>query len=216
MKKSLLALSILIGLICFSAQAQEAIAPAEGVVHYAVPKIKSQPQMKKLEAAEDTLYDGAEIKPLPGQLSDSEKLAEDSSDLEYVANMTKLPNLPCSDAKLLQEVSEFIYNNVRHRETHSVLEQRSRTLLVKNLHAFEEINEKDLADNFEANAALMYLKVNERRDIHRICASRNNRYGDFKNIYLIIYPYINYYKVVVTNLITLPENMEKATFIHNW
>lgn len=212
MKKSLWVLSFFVCLYGFAANAHE----AEDMVHYAVPQMKSEPQMKKLDPAEDDLYDGADIKPLSGQLSDAEKLQENSSDLDYIDNTGQMPELPCSDEKLLQEVRDFVYKNVRHRSANSVLEKRSRTLLIKNMHAFEEITEKDLEKNFEANAALIHLKINENREIYKICASRNNKHGDLKNIYLIIYPYINYYKVVVTNLMTTPEKIEDATFLHNW
>ena len=44
----------------------------------------------------------------------------------------------------------------------------------------------------------------------------NNDDKSFKNVDIIIYPFMNYYKVVVTNLLTSPENMEEATFIYNW
>lgn len=212
MKKFFAALSFFICICGFSANAQE----AEELVHYAVPKMNSEPQIKKLDAAEDDLYDGADIKPLSGQLSQSEKLQENSSDLDYIDNSVEMPELPCSDARLLQEVRDFVFKNVHHHSATSVLEKRSRTLLIKNMHEFEEITEKELEKNFEANAALMYLKINENREIYKICASRNNRHGDLQNIYLIIYPYINYYKVVVTNLIVVPEKMENATFLHNW
>lgn len=217
MKKLLLALSLCLCLNSFAVQAQETEDENHnGMVHYAIPKTFSPPKMKVLEASEDDLYDGAAIQPLTGQLSENEKLQENSTDLNYTEDNPQRPELLCSDEKLLQEVRDFIYQHVQSKKTNSVLEKRAQTLLVKNLHAFEEIDEKNIENNFEANAALMYLKVNEHREIYRICASRNNQYDAFKNTYLIIYPYINYYKVVVTNLIALPENMADATFLHSW
>lgn len=212
MKKSFRVLSLFLYLYGFPALAQE----AEVMVHYAVPQVQSEPQMKKYDPEENNLNDGTDIKPLSGHLSQAEKLQENSSDLNYIDNEKQMPELSCSDEKLLQEVRDFIFKHVRHRSSNSVLEKRSRTLLIKNMHTFEEITEKDLEKNFEANAALIHLKINENREIYKICASRNNRRGDLQNIYLIIYPYINYYKVVVTNLIVVPEKMDEATFLHNW
>ena len=81
MKKSFWVLCLLLCLYGFPASAHE-----EDMVHYAVPQMQSEPQMKKYNPEEDTLDDGTDIKPLSGQLSQAEKLQENSSDLDYIDN----------------------------------------------------------------------------------------------------------------------------------
>ena len=122
----------------------------------------------------------------------------------------------CSDEKLMQQIRKFIFDYEQQKPTNSVREKRARILLVRNLNALQEISEKDLRGNFEASAALVSLKINEKREIHRICASLNNHSQKYADVYAIIYPYINYYKVVVTNLATAPEKIDDATFIFSW
>ncbi len=169
-----------------------------------------------LQTGESDLYDGAGIRPIEKQLSPEEKLQEDSSDLNYISKEKKQPDLLCSDEKLMQQIRKFIFDYEQQKPTNSVREKRARILLVRNLNALQEVSEKDLRGNFEASAALVSLKINEKREIHRICASLNNHSPKYADVYVIIYPYINYYKVVITNLATTPEKIDDATFIFSW
>ncbi len=161
----------------------------------------------------EELIDDTSIKPLATHLSESEKLQEETSDLSYIADETPRPDLLCDDADLFKQIKDFIFASEQEKTSNSVHEKRARILLVNNLHSFTEVNEEALRGNFEASAALANLKINERREIHRICASYDNKSQKFKNIYVIIYPYAEYYKVVVTNIMLLPEKMDEATFI---
>jgi len=168
------------------------------------------------ENVEDELYDGAEIRPMEKTLSTEEKQQENSSDLDYLDNSTQRPELLCSNERLLQQVKDFIFKFEQKTPTNSVQERRARILLVKNLNPFIEVSEPDIKENFEASAAVINLKINEKREIYRICASKDNESKKYKDTYIIIYPYINYYKIAVTNLAALPENLNDATFIFNW
>ncbi len=162
----------------------------------------------------DDLNDSAEIRPVERVLSDAERHQENSSDLSYIENETPRPELLCSDENLMMQIKNFIYEFEQQKISTSVQERRARILLVKNLHDFREVTEKDLKGNFEASAAAANLKINEKREIYRICASSDNKSKKFKNTYIIIYPYIDSYKVVITNLLALPEKMDDATFIY--
>jgi len=200
-------------IICFvfPACAQE----AGTLVHYAEPRTENMPEIQTLSAQEDDLYAGAEIVPYNKELSAAEKQQEENSDLEYISAEYQRPELSC--AQIQPRVKEFILQNLQTDNTNSVIEKRRRILLVNNLGDFHDIAEEDIAkNNFETKAALMHLKINERRDIYRICVSNNNTDKQLKDVYAIIYPYINYYKVVVSNLIKIPENLEDATFIYDW
>ena len=174
-------------------------------------------KLKKISQQEDDLYDGAEIKPLFGTMSAAQKAKEEHIGFEYDENDAKrLQELLCSDEKLWQQVGAFIYKYVQTQSARTVPERRAQLLLVRNLNPFEEITEDALQNNFEASAAAIRLKMNEGREIYRMCVSKNNASKRFANIYILIYPYIMYYKVVVANLAASPEELDDATFIYNW
>lgn len=179
--------------------------------------VADMPEMKEFDDSSADLYSGAEVQPLNIQISQEEKMQNLENDLDYIDSEYELPELLCSNEKLTKEVANFIKDNT-DSDDGSVRSRRSKLLMVKNLHNFNEIKETDLdaKQNFKAKAALMYLRINESKEIYRICESKDNDFGQFSNIYLIIYPYFKYYKVVVTNLISIPEKMDKATFIHSW
>ncbi|MBQ8481495.1 MAG: hypothetical protein IJ532_03060 [Alphaproteobacteria bacterium] len=187
----------------------------EVFVHYT--RYADMPEIKELDEKDDDLYTGAEVLPMNIQLSEEEKQQDPSADFDYIDSEYEMPELPCNNEKLTKEVARFIRDNTEVEEN-SVKSRRSRILLIKNLHNFNEINESDLSgkDNFKTKAALMYLRINRSQEISRVCESKNNTFGKYSNVYLIIYPYMKYYKVVVTNLISIPEKMDEATFVHNW
>ena len=186
----------------------------DGFIRYTMPR-DNLPEIKVLPPEEDNLYSGAEIISLDKQLSTEEKQQENSSDLEYIDEDNKRPELTC--AQIQPQVAQFIFNNLKQNDSHSVIEKRKKILFINNLKNFQEIAEQDIdKSNFEVHAALMHLKINEHQDIYRICVSKNPNDKKFKEVFAIIYPYINYYKVVVTNLITVPEELDKVTFIYDW
>ncbi len=164
------------------------------------------------EASE--LYDGAEIKPIDRRISDTEKLQETGSDLNYISKENNRPDLLCNDEKLMQNVRDFIYKVEEQKNVVSVPQKRERILLVENLNPLKEIGEADVKGNFEAAATLTYLKINGHHEIHRLCVSADNHSKKFKNVYVIIYPYLQHYKVTITNLMMVPENIDDATFIY--
>lgn len=171
-----------------------------------------------LEKDEDDLYADPEIKPLNKEMSGEERSDKNNTDFTDLFGEKKLPELLCSDAKLKQQVEDFIYQNINKQETRSVVEKRLRVLLVKNLKDFAEITAEDITgkNKFEALAAVMELKVNRFTPIYKICASKGNDYSKFESVYVVIYAYQDYYKVVVSNLMPTPNRMDEATFIYNW
>lgn len=187
----------------------------EMMVHYS--HRSAMPEIKELEEKDDDLYSGADVVPMNIQLSEEEKQQDPSADFDYIDSEYEMPELLCSNEKLTKEVARFIRDNSEVEEN-SVKSRRSRILMVKNLHSFSEVNESDLSgkNNFKTKAALMYLRINRSQEIYKVCESKNNTFGKYSNIYLIIYPYMKYYKVVVTNLISIPEKLDEATFVYNW
>ena len=175
------------------------------------------PEIKELPKDEDDLYSGAEVKPMTAKISEDEKQQDLSTDLDYVDKEFVLPELLCSDEKLRHQVAVFIQNNTKDNES-SVKGRRSRLLMIKNLHGFEEVSEEELANNknFKLRAAVAHLRINANREIYRVCESKNNNAGRHNNVYIIIYPYFKYYKVAVTNLMSTTETIDEATFTYNW
>lgn len=201
------------------AQEAEVAAPEDNVAvenaeHHGQRGAAYTPEIKELTPEEDDLYDGSEIKPLRGTLSETEKMQE-GGDFE-AEDEPRLPELLCSDERLRTQAGRFIYDFVNKQPKNTVPGRRAQVLLTKNMNAFQEIKDTDLKKNFEASAALMHLRMNENREIYKICASQNNDNKNFRDLNIIIYPFMNFYKVVVTNLIQSPENMDEATFIYNW
>ena len=185
----------------------------EDLVHYGHEEQPYVPEIKELTPEEDDLYDGGEIKPLRGKLSTAEKEQKGGG---FEEDGPRLPELPCSNEKLREQVGKFMFDFTNQQPKRTVPGRRAQVLLVRNMNAFEEVEEKDLKKNFEASAALIYLKMNENREIYKLCSSMNNDDKSFKNVDIIIYPFLNFYKIVVTNLISEPEKMDEATFIYNW
>ena len=187
--------------------------PAE-TVHYT--HYGKMPEIKELDESEDDLYSDAEVKPLNIRISEEEKQQDPSTDLDYVNKEFVLPELSCDNEKLTKQVALFIHSHAENNES-SVKGRRNRILMKKNLHNFEEIKEEDLSkNNFNTRAVLAHLRINENREIYKICESKGNNYGKYNNVYLILYPYLKYYKVVVTNFVVTPEKAENATFIFSW
>ena len=216
MNKIRFVLGICFGFIALPALAQEAPEDPAAMVHYNLSPRKNPPVIRTLDPSEDDLYDGAEIKPIERQLSLEEKQQENSSDLNYIKEESKMPDLLCSNESLLNQVRKFIFETEQSKPTNSVPEKRARILLVNYLNELHEVSENDIRKDFNASAIVANLKINEHRVIHRICASTENRSKKYGNVYVVIYPYVNYYKVVVTNLAVLPEKKDDATFIFNW
>lgn len=176
----------------------------------------------ELKTEDDVLDAGTDIKPLAQHLSASEGQQEDSSDFDYIKEdneKIELPDLPCNDPKLKKQVESFIMNSLRQKEAHSVLEKRKRLLMVRGMPDFEDVTGQKINSekNFMAASADAYLRINERRTIKHICKSSNpEAMRNFNDVYVIIYPYLNFYKIVVPNLMPSNDALEEATFIYNW
>lgn len=201
------------------AQEAEVVVPEdnvaiEDIVRYGYDRPLYVPKLKELTPEEDDLYDGGEIKPLRATLSETEKMQKGGGFEDE--DKSRLPELLCSDEKLRTQVGKFIFDYMNKQPKNTVPGRRSQVLLIRNMKVFQEVQDTDLKKNFEASSALMHLRMNENREIYKICASRDNDNKNFRDLNIIIYPFMDYYKVVVTNLISTPENMEEATFIYSW
>lgn len=192
-------------------------AKAEEVIRYgSVTNEIPQVELKK----EDDVFDtSADVKPLAVRMSESERQQENSSDLDYIEDDFQLPDLPCDSKNLKQQVEGFILNSLKEKSVRSVVQKRERILMVKNMPDFEDVTGQkiDAKKDFYAASADAFLRINEHREIKHICKSSNaDAENNFKDVYVIIYPYLNFYKIVVTNLMTSTENLDNATFIYNW
>lgn len=200
-----------------SVQAEQAqtVENLADLVHYS--NYGKMPEIKELPEEEDDLYSGAEVKPMVAKISEAEKQQDLSTDMDYVDKEFVLPELSCDNDNLRRQVALFIQNNTKSEEN-SVKSRRSRLLMIKNMHSFEEISEEELENNknFKLRAVVAHLRINENREIYKVCESKNNNIGQHDNIYIVIYPYLKYYKVVVTNLMNTAEKIDEVTFMYNW
>lgn len=205
-------LAVLIVILGFSAKVS-----AEENMEMQVEAI-SDGQVEEMldEDAEDDIE--VDISQLNIGLSKEEQLQENSTSVDFIANVDKIEDLPCNDTKLLEQVQNFIHQKISEKDASSFVEKRERVLMVRNLNNFEEINQNEIGkkDGFKAQAALMNLRINQNKEILHICSSLGNKYNKFQRIYLIIYPFANFYKVVVANLIENVDDIEQATFVYNW
>lgn len=191
------------------------ISQAQEVVEYDI----TRPAIVPISAEEDDLYTGSDIIPLTKELSVTESAQENSSDLDVIEDNDVPEELACADERLKKQVERFIYKNISKKETNSVIEKRKRLLLVRNMADFAEVDEDDenLKKNFNIAATVAYLKINQHRKIYKICRSAHNQATrELENIYVAIYPFAGYYKIVVANLVPTPEQVDEATFIFNW
>lgn len=174
-------------------------------------------QVDEQKETSDELYMGSEIKPLEKDLSDAERQQENNETFDSYTPRQNA-DLACDNEKLLPQVENFIYQKINAQETSSVAQKRERLLLVRNMNAFAEVDEHNInADkHFMTAAILTSLKINQKRKVSKICRSTHNRSAKFGEIDVIIYPFAQYYKVVVTNLVPAVEKMDEGTFIFNW
>ncbi len=209
MKKAILVLLFAMGIICSKTYAND------GVEYTNFP---SSINYEEMTPDEDEFYAGTDIRPIEKEMSEEEQSQPNSTDVNFIEEDDKLPELKCSDTKLKKQVESFIYNYINKINTNSVIEKRDRLLLVRNLHDFSQVSEDDISgkENYTTMSLLAHLKINEHRTIYRICKSVDNKSKNFKNLYVIIYQYLNYYKVVVPNLISTPQQIEDATFTYSW
>lgn len=168
-------------------------------------------------SADTESFDGsAEIKPLTKQLSNAEENAD--TDLDDVDYGQKLPELLCSDEKLKKQVANFVYSYVNRDGSSSVIEKRARYLLVRNLNDFVPESDENLnsKDNYSAASAVAYLKINQNKEIYKICRSFGNDSKKFADLFAVIYRDGAYYQVVVPNVMVSTNDIDKATFTYNW
>ena len=71
-------------------------------------------------------------------------------------------------------------------------------------------------DNYSAASIIAYLKINQDKEIYKICRSLGNDNKKFADLFAVIYRDGAYYQVVVPNMIISTNDIEKATFTYNW
>ena len=160
--------------------------------------------------------DSAEIKPLTKELSAAE--ANKDNDLNNLDYGQELPKLPCNDENLKKQVANFIYSYASANGSNSVIEQRKQHLLARNLNDFAEVSADSLnsKDDYAAASVIAYLKINQNKEIYKICRSSGNNSKKFADLFAIIYRDGAYYQVVVPNVIVSTKDIDKATFVYNW
>ena len=184
-----------------------------------VEKLGGKVPMVELKPEDDVFNADTNINELEMQMSEIERQQENRSDLDYIDDELKQPDLPCDSPKLKKQVESFIMNSLNQTSAYSVAERRHRILMVRNLADFEDVSSEKIDGKkyYEAASAAAFLRINQKREIKHICVSKNtNEAEKFKTLYILIYPYLNYYKVVVANLVVSTDRLDDASFIYNW
>lgn len=160
--------------------------------------------------------DSAEIKPLTKELSAAE--ADEASDIDNIDYGQKLPDIHCSDENLKKQIANFVYSFASADGASSVIDQRRQHLLVRNLHDFVSVEAETLTskDNYSAASIIAFMKINQNKEIYKICRSADNNSKKFADLFAVIYRDGAYYKVVVPNVIVSTKDIDKATFTYNW
>ena len=123
----------------------------------------------------------------------------------------------CQDKKLVYIVNENIANYLQQNPNKSVRETRRRSLLLKNLNTFTEINPTEInhQSDFLLASRLVTLKINKSlldNDI-RICQSSGA--GEKYKIFLIIYPSSQQeYNVEIINFLPPEKSGEVFDFVY--
>ena len=184
-----------------------------------VEKYGGKVPLAEMKAEDDVFNADTKINEPEAQMSESERQQEDSSDFDYMDDKQELPDLPCDSPNLKKQVKSFIMNSLNQTAAYSVAERRHRILMVRDLADFEDVTSEKIGGKkyYAAASTAAFLRINQKREIKHVCVSRNTGEAEkFKTLHILIYPYLNYYKVVVANLVTSTENLDDATFIYNW
>ena len=179
-------------------------------------KISGDIKYVKMKPEEDIFYSGKDEFLLETENSEEDDLFA-KNNLETTAELEP-SKISCDLPQLKEQIKNFMYQKTKDEEVNSVIEKRSHILLVQNLHDFKEVSSDtiDTQKDFATASTIANLRINNNIVISKICLSSGNTSKKFNNLYVIIYPYLNYYKVVVPNLAKSQDKLDDATFIFNW
>ena len=117
-------------------------------------------------------------------------------DHEHYLNTDNMPS--CDNAELIAEVKDAVAEYLSHTPELSIIENRKRKIVLKNINAYKEIpvNEFSNHDNYQVANELLMNKINNHMTDQdfRICVSSGK-----KPIYLLIYPEDFSYRVQIIN-----------------
>ena len=118
-------------------------------------------------------------------------------------NTTDMPD--CNDKKLISEVKAAIEEYLSNAPQVSIIENRKRNLVLKNVDEYKEIpvSEFNNADNYLVANELIMTKINRNMtdDDLRLCVGTGK-----KPVYLLIYPEDFRYRVQIINFISPTAN----------
>ena len=121
----------------------------------------------------------------------------------------------CDTPELFEKVMQRIKAYTSSLQSNSIINKRRNTLLVTNIEGFEEISVEnfDPETDYHTANALITIKVNmhyKNKDITLCRQTGKNTHP----LYLIMYPYLDNYKVHIINLDMHSDDHEKISFIY--
>ena len=136
-------------------------------------------------------------------------------DFEASEDINLLEAPQCDNPILFEKVIEKIKLFASQLKAESTISKRKKALILANIKKFEKVNIDDITPdtNFKTANALITLKINKNiKDKDFVVCKQS----DIKEtpLYLIIYPYMDNYKVDIINLDPNSNNFEKYSFIY--
>lgn len=111
----------------------------------------------------------------------------------------------CDDEEMIAAVVAKIKAHQELQPAKSIIENRSRALIIKNLQEFNELSVENFnnASNYNVADAIIMTKINFgiKENQMRLCQSNAK-----SNIYLLIYPENNVYHVNIINFVAASRN----------
>lgn len=120
----------------------------------------------------------------------------------------------CEDPQFYQKIVATIHDYLADKTSTSVIGRRKMALLSSNLRGFEEMSVKDLSAEKHASvlSLVTMLKINDRVPEKNIMICR--QVGEREHpLYVVVYPNISSYKVLILDLAVNPGNYDEISFI---
>lgn len=202
MRKFLLGLYLVCCLFVVSSVSLQAAEPQKPQVELSVKgKEQSDEQWFQADTDPNEIVPSDEITMIPPRPSEiiNSGLAEVSQTRGLIEEKTTAVAKPeCQNPRLLQKVLEKIASFYRQNPSNSIIDKRRQTLMLKNLHNFQEVDiaSFDPKENFAVSDQIISYKINKglKEEQMRLCRSSYPR-----PIYLLIYPHNNFYTVEIIN-----------------
>lgn len=135
------------------------------------------------------------------------------TDVMEKINLLEAPQ--CDNPLLFKKVLQKVMDYAATMSTGSTINKRKKALILANINSFEKVDVKNISPETDLKTAnaLITIKVNKNIDENdfTICKQVDSK---GKPLYLIIYPYMDNFKVHIINLDSYSDDYEKISFTY--